>query len=228
MKKKSFLRQALFIYILALALVSLSFYTQAQEPAAKEKESVSKTAKSKTTATKDKRNKDMFAVFDTNKGTFKIKLFSDKAPKTVENFVGLAEGTAETVDPFTGKKQKKPFFDGTKFHRVVKGFMIQGGDPKGDSTGGPGYPPIKDEFGPGLNFEKPGMVAMANAGPNTAASQFFITVANTSFLSQGGPKYAIFGEVVEGYNVVENISKVPVSGEKPIEDVIVKSVKILK
>jgi len=154
-----------------------------------------------------------FAVFDTTQGKFKIKLFADKAPRTVENFVNLAEGT----------KTGKPFYDGTIFHRVIPDFMIQGGDPEGTGRGGPGYR-FADEFHPTLKHSKPGLLSMANAGPNTNGSQFFVTVAATPWLDN---KHSIFGEVTEGYDVVEKISKLPRDrGDRPLEEVRVNSVKI--
>jgi peptidyl-prolyl cis-trans isomerase A (cyclophilin A) len=156
-----------------------------------------------------------FALFDTSEGKFKIKLFADKAPKTVENFVGLADGS----------KTGKPFYDGLVFHRVIPDFMIQGGCPEGSGRGGPGYK-FADEFHKDLRHSKPGMLSMANAGPNTNGSQFFITVANTSFLDD---KHAVFGEVVEGYDVVKKISAVPRDGrDRPKTDVTIRTVKIEK
>jgi peptidyl-prolyl cis-trans isomerase A (cyclophilin A) len=154
-----------------------------------------------------------FALFDTTEGKFKIKLFADKAPKTVENFVALAEGAK------TGKR----FYDGLIFHRVIPNFMIQGGCPQGTGTGGPGYK-FADEFHPSLKHSKKGILSMANSGPNTNGSQFFITVAETSWLDN---KHTVFGEVVEGYDVVEKISKVPKnSGDRPTKDVKINSVTI--
>jgi peptidyl-prolyl cis-trans isomerase A (cyclophilin A) len=154
-----------------------------------------------------------FALFDTTEGKFKIKLFADKAPKTVENFVGLAEGAK------TGKR----FYDGLVFHRVIPNFMIQGGCPQGTGTGGPGYK-FADEFHPSLRHSKKGILSMANSGPNTNGSQFFITVAETSWLDN---KHTVFGEVVEGYDVVEKISKVPKNaGDRPAKDVKINSVTI--
>jgi peptidyl-prolyl cis-trans isomerase A (cyclophilin A) len=154
-----------------------------------------------------------FALFDTTEGKFKIKLHADKAPKTVENFVGLAEGA----------KTGKPFYDGLVFHRVIPNFMIQGGCPQGTGTGGPGYK-FADEFHPSLRHSKKGILSMANSGPNTNGSQFFITVAETSWLDN---KHTVFGEVVEGYDVVEKISKVPKnSGDRPAKDVKINSVTI--
>jgi len=156
---------------------------------------------------------DIYAAFDTTEGKFKIKLFADKAPKTVENFVSLAEGT----------KTGKPFYDGTIFHRVIPDFMIQGGCPEGTGRGGPGYK-FADEFHPSLKHSKPGLLSMANAGPGTNGSQFFVTVAATPWLDN---KHSIFGEVTEGYDVVEKISKMPRGGQdRPVKEVKVNSVKI--
>ena len=158
---------------------------------------------------------EIYATFDTTEGKFKIKLFADKAPKTVENFVALAEGT----------KTGKPFYDGTIFHRVIPDFMIQGGDPEGTGRGGPGYR-FADEFNPELRHSKPGVLSMANAGPNTNGSQFFITVAATPWLDN---KHSVFGEVSEGYDVVKKISTVPRnSQDRPLKEVKVNSVKIEK
>ena len=167
----------------------------------------------------------MHALFDTSHGQFKIKLFDDKAPKTVANFVGLAEGTKEWTDAKSGQKIKKAFYDGLVFHRVIPNFMVQGGDPLGNGTGGPGFR-FEDEFHPDLNHSKPGMLSMANAGPNTNGSQFFITVVKCPWLDQ---KHAVFGEVVEGYDIVEQISKVRTGPmDRPVEPVVVNSVKIIR
>jgi len=154
-----------------------------------------------------------FALFDTTEGSFKIKLFQDEAPRTVQNFVELADGT----------KTGKPFYDGLIFHRVIPNFMIQGGCPEGTGRGGPGYR-FNDEFHPSLKHSKKGILSMANAGPNTNGSQFFITVAPTPHLDN---RHSVFGEVVEGYDVVEKISKVPRnSQDRPNKDVKINSVKI--
>jgi len=156
---------------------------------------------------------EIYAVFDTTEGKFKIRLFAAQAPRTVENFVTLAEGT----------KTGKPFYDGTIFHRVIPNFMIQGGDPEGTGHGGPGYK-FADEFHPELKHTKPGVLSMANAGPNTNGSQFFITVAATPWLDN---RHTVFGEVIEGYSVVEQISKMPRGAQdRPSKDVKVQSVKI--
>jgi peptidyl-prolyl cis-trans isomerase A (cyclophilin A) len=157
----------------------------------------------------------IFAVFDTTEGKFKIELFADKAPRTVENFVSLVEGT----------KTGKPFYDGTIFHRVIPDFMIQGGDPEGTGRGGPGYR-FADEFHPELKHSKPGILSMANAGPNTNGSQFFITVAATPFLDN---RHSVFGEVTEGYDVVRKISQAPRNAQdRPLKGIRVNSVKIEK
>ena len=146
---------------------------------------------------------EMYATFQTSMGEIVVKLLPDKAPKTVENFVGLAEGTREWTDPRTGQKQKRPLYDGTLFHRVIPQFMIQGGDPLGTGTGGPGYK-FADEIGPDNKFSKAGLLAMANAGPNTNGSQFFITEVPTPHLDRG---HTIFGEVVKGGDLVARIAK---------------------
>jgi cyclophilin family peptidyl-prolyl cis-trans isomerase len=163
----------------------------------------------------------VYAVFETSLGNFTCELFQFQAPKTVDNFIGLAEGT---------KIKAKHYYDGTIFHRVIDGFMIQGGDPTGSGTGTPGYS-IPDEKSPALNFGREGMLAMANTGrPNSGGSQFFITVAPRSSLNGG---YTIFGHVVDGMDVVKQISKVetkpqPGSNEKsrPVKNVILKKVTI--
>lgn len=171
--------------------------------------------------------KRMFAVIDTSMGKIKVKLHLDKAPNTVENFVGLAEGTKEWID---GKNKKKThFYDGLTFHRVIPKFMIQGGDPLGNGTGGPGYT-FKDELHPDLKHEKPGVLAMANAGRNTNGSQFYITTDATPFLDTQATKYTIFGEVTEGLDVVRAISNVPrdPSNDKPLKPVTIKKVTIIR
>ena len=154
---------------------------------------------------------EIYAAFDTSEGSFKVKLHADEVPNTVDNFVQLAEGT----------KTGKPFYDGTIFHRVIPNFMIQGGDPEGTGRGGPGYR-FADEFHPSLRHSKPGILSMANAGPNTNGSQFFITVAATSWLDN---KHSVFGEVTEGYGVVEKISKVARGAQdRPMKEVRLNSV----
>jgi len=165
----------------------------------------------------------MYANFQTNKGQFKVKLFADKAPKTVENFVSLAQGTKEFVDPKTGQPTKKPFYDGLIFHRVIKDFMIQGGCPLGTGTGGPGYR-FGDEFHPELKHNKPGILSMANGGANTNGSQFFITTVPTPWLDN---RHAIFGEVVEGYDIVDQIGKTKTGPmDRPVEPIVIEKVTI--
>lgn len=159
-------------------------------------------------------------------GSFTVKLFNDRVPNTVANFVELAEGTKEFTDPKTGAKVKRPFYDGLIFHRVIKDFMIQGGCPLGNGTGGPGYR-FADEIVAGQNkHEKPGMLSMANAGPNTNGSQFFITTVPTPWLDKG---HTIFGEVVENYDVVDKIGKVRTApGDRPLEPITINKVTIQK
>jgi peptidyl-prolyl cis-trans isomerase A (cyclophilin A) len=164
------------------------------------------------------------AVFNTSEGTFKIRLFDQEVPKTVANFVGLAEGTKEFTDPKTGQKTTRPYYDGLVFHRVIAGFMLQGGCPLGTGTGGPGYN-FADEFNAKLRHTKPGILSMANAGPNTNGSQFFVTLAATPWLDN---KHSVFGEVVEGMDVVNAIGVTPTSkaGDRPLKPVTINSVKI--
>jgi peptidyl-prolyl cis-trans isomerase A (cyclophilin A) len=146
---------------------------------------------------------DLYAVFQTSRGNIVIKLFEKEAPKTVANFVGLATGKQEWVDPRTKQKSKAKLYDGTVFHRVIPQFMIQGGDPLGTGTGDPGYK-FEDEFQGGRKFDKPGLLAMANAGPNTNGSQFFITEVPTPHLNN---RHTIFGEVVKGQDLVPQIAR---------------------
>ena len=165
------------------------------------------------------------ATLHTNHGDIVIELFPDHAPKTVENFVGLATGTKEYVDPATGQKTTGNFYDGLTFHRVIDGFMIQGGCPRGDGRGGPGYQ-FGDEFHPELSFNKPYLLAMANAGPGTNGSQFFITVGPTPHLNR---RHTIFGEVkdAESQKVVDSIATTKVGrGDNPIEPVVINSVTV--
>lgn len=166
-----------------------------------------------------------YAVIETELGTIVCKLFPEKAPKTVANFVGLAEGTKEFTDPKTGKKAKRPFYDGIVFHRVIPDFMIQTGDPLGKGIGGPGYQ-FDDEFDPSLRFSKKGILAMANSGPGTNGSQFFITVAPTPWLND---HHSIFGDVVEGQSVADAISTAPRDrGDRPTQTLSMKKVTIVR
>ncbi len=163
------------------------------------------------------------AKLRTNRGTVTVRLFPDHAPKTVRNFVELAEGTREWTDPATRQQSNARLYDGTIFHRVIPNFMIQGGDPLGTGTGGPGYK-FADEFHPDLSFSRPYLLAMANAGPGTNGSQFFITTVPTPHLNG---RHTIFGEVIEGSDVVDQISKVATGRtDRPIDDVVLESVQI--
>jgi peptidyl-prolyl cis-trans isomerase A (cyclophilin A) len=165
----------------------------------------------------------IYAHFDTTEGKFIARLFEKEAPNTVANFVGLAEGTKEFTDPKSGARAKRPFYDGIIFHRIIDGFMIQGGDPLGQGYGGPGYQ-FADEFHPSLKHNRAGLLSMANAGPNTNGSQFFITLAPTPHLDN---RHAIFGAVVEGLDVVEKIGRVKTDrSDRPLTPVVIKSVTI--
>ena len=167
----------------------------------------------------------LYATLKTSMGDIVIQLFDDKAPKTVANFVDLATGTKEWTDPKTREKVKRPLYNGTIFHRVIPGFMIQGGDPLGNGTGGPGYR-FEDEFNPDLKHSKPGMLSMANAGPNTNGSQFFIIQKPTPWLDG---KHSVFGEVVKGQNVVDAIINAPRDlRDRPIKDVVIQEVIITR
>jgi peptidyl-prolyl cis-trans isomerase A (cyclophilin A) len=166
---------------------------------------------------------DLTATLRTTMGTIVVRLFPDRAPETVQNFVGLAEGTKEWTDPRTGRRTTDPLYNGTVFHRVIDKFMLQGGDPLGNGRGGPGYE-FGDEFDPELRFDRPYLLAMANAGPGTNGSQFFITVVPTPHLNG---RHTIFGEVVQGTEVVDAIGKTETDrGDRPVKDVVLESVTI--
>ncbi len=168
-------------------------------------------------------NNSMTARLRTSQGDVVVRLFPDHAPKTVRNFVELSEGTREWTNPATRKTGESKLYDGTIFHRVIPDFMIQGGDRLGTGTGGPGYK-FGDEIHPDLSFDRPYLLAMANAGPGTNGSQFFITTVPTPWLNG---KHTIFGEVLDGSDVVEAISRVRTSrGDRPVEDVVLQSVEI--
>ena len=166
----------------------------------------------------------LLAHFTTSEGKFTVNLFDDKAPNTVANFVGLAEGSKEWTDPRSGQKVKKPFYDGLIFHRIIADFMIQGGDPLGTGTGGPGYK-FGDEFHPTLRHGKGGILSMANAGANTNGSQFFITLVPTPWLDN---KHTVFGEVTEGMDVINKIGRTPTSkpGDRPLKPIAIESITI--
>ena len=165
------------------------------------------------------------ATLRTSQGTVQVRLFPDHAPKTVANFVELAEGGREWTDPRTRQATTGRLYDGTVFHRVIPRFMIQGGDPLGTGTGGPGYK-FGDEIHPDLRFDRPYLLAMANAGPGTNGSQFFITVAATPWLNG---KHTIFGEVIDGVDVIKAITQVPTApGDRPVTPVVLQSVTITR
>jgi peptidyl-prolyl cis-trans isomerase A (cyclophilin A) len=167
------------------------------------------------------------ATLHTTAGDIVVQLFPDHAPVTVQNFVGLAEGSREWRNPATGQKSNEPLYDGTVFHRVIEGFMIQGGDPLGSGRGGPGYE-FKDEFHPDLRFDRPYLLAMANAGPGTNGSQFFITVGPTPHLNR---RHTIFGEVADADSraVVDQIAKTPTDRQdRPSQDVVINSIEITR
>jgi peptidyl-prolyl cis-trans isomerase A (cyclophilin A) len=166
-----------------------------------------------------------YATLKTNRGDIVVQLFANHAPKTVQNFVGLAEGTQEYSVAQTGKKTGDRFYDGLTFHRIIPNFMIQGGCPLGTGTGGPGYT-FKDEFHPELSFDRPYLLAMANAGPGTNGSQFFITTVPTDWLNN---RHTIFGEVAdeESRKVVDAISATPTgAGDRPVDPVVIESVTV--
>jgi peptidyl-prolyl cis-trans isomerase A (cyclophilin A) len=165
----------------------------------------------------------LHAHFDTTLGPFTVELFEARAPKTVANFVGLAEGSREWKHPKTGEKHTSPFYDGIIFHRVISGFMIQGGDPLGKGYGGPGYQ-FEDEFHPDLRHDRAGILSMANAGPNTNGSQFFITLGPTPHLDR---RHSVFGLVTEGLDVVEKIGQVKTDrDDRPVTPVVINKVTI--
>ena len=164
-----------------------------------------------------------FATLHTSQGDIRVELFPNHAPKTVKNFTGLATGDIEWTNPGTGKTSTDPLYQNVIFHRVIPNFMIQGGDPLGTGTGGPGYR-FPDEIHPELAFTRPYLLAMANAGPNTNGSQFFITTAETPWLTG---KHTIFGEVVSGQDVVDAIESVPTGAQdRPKQDVVIESISV--
>jgi len=169
--------------------------------------------------------KGLYAILDTTMGEMICRLEEEKTPETVKNFTGLATGEKEYTDPRDNKKSNQPFYDGTIFHRVIKDFMIQAGDRLGMGTGGPGYR-FKDEFHPELKHDAPGVLSMANAGPNTNGSQFFITLVPTPWLNN---KHTVFGKIVKGADVLQKIGKVPTASmDRPREEVKINSIRIAR
>ena len=166
----------------------------------------------------------MLAHFTTSAGNFTARLFDAETPNTVANFIGLADGSKEWIDPRTGRKVTQPYYNGTIFHRVIDGFMIQGGDPLGQGTGGPGYT-FADEFHAKLRHSKAGILSMANRGPNTNGGQFFITLAETPWLDN---KHSVFGEITDGMDVVKKIGTTATSkpGDRPVKPITIESVTI--
>ena len=166
----------------------------------------------------------LYAHFTTSEGNFTARLFDAETPNTVANFTGLADGSKEWTDPRSGQRVKQPYYNGTVFHRVIADFMIQGGDPLGQGTGGPGYN-FGDEFRPTLRHSKAGILSMANRGPNTNGGQFFITLVPTPWLDV---KHSIFGEIVEGMDVVKKIGNTATSkpGDRPVKPITIESVSI--
>ena len=166
----------------------------------------------------------VLAHFTTSAGNFTARLFDAETPNTVANFIGLADGSKEWTDPRTGRKVTEPYYNGTIFHRVIDGFMIQGGDPLGQGTGGPGYT-FADEFHAKLRHSKAGILSMANRGPNTNGGQFFITLAETPWLDN---KHSVFGEITDGMDVVKKIGTTTTSkpGDRPVKPITIESVTI--
>jgi peptidyl-prolyl cis-trans isomerase A (cyclophilin A) len=164
------------------------------------------------------------ATIQTNRGAFTVRLMPEHAPKTVQNFIDLATGSKSWEDPRDGARKAAPLYPGTIFHRVISGFMVQGGDPAGTGRGGPGYQ-FEDECPPGgPSFDRPGLLAMANAGPDTNGSQFFVTVAATPWLDG---RHTIFGEVTDGYEVVEEIANLETGPQdRPVVDVVIDRIDV--
>lgn len=169
--------------------------------------------------------KGLYAIFETNQGEFVAKLEEEKTPKTIDNFVGLATGQKEYTDPRSDKKSTEPLYDGTIFHRVIPDFMIQGGDPLGRGTGGPGYR-FEDEFHPELRHSEAGVLSMANAGPNTNGSQFFITLVPTPWLDK---RHSVFGKVVKGLDVVKSIGETETgANDRPKKEIRIEKLRIVR
>ncbi len=209
------------LIITCVMIMGLSLHAQkTKEP----QKSISKGSKEMTVDNLIKGEKEgVYAVLFTNMGEIAIRLFESKVPKTVANFIELAEGTKSYKDPKSGKKVQRKYYDGTIFHRVIKDFMIQGGDPTGTGTGGPGYR-FNDEFHVDLKHDKAGIVSMANSGPNTNGGQFFITTVPTPWLDN---KHSIFGEVIKGMDVGKKIETTETGARnRPTKDVIVDTILI--
>jgi peptidyl-prolyl cis-trans isomerase A (cyclophilin A) len=165
------------------------------------------------------------AEFVTSEGSFTVRLFDQEVPNTVANFVGLAEGTKEWTHPGSREKMRTPYYDGTIFHRVIDGFMIQGGDPLGQGIGGPGYK-FADEFHPRLRHDKAGILSMANSGPNTNGGQFFVTLGATPHLDN---RHSVFGEVTSGMDIVRRIGSTPTGRQdRPVKDIAILGIKITR
>ena len=165
----------------------------------------------------------VYAEFITSEGNFTVRLFDQEVPNTVANFVGLAEGTKQWTDPRSGAAVTQPYYDGIVFHRIIDGFMIQGGDPLGQGIGGPGYE-FADEFHPNLRHNKAGVLSMANRGPNTNGGQFFITLGPTPHLDN---RHSVFGEVSSGMDIVKKIGSVKTGArDRPVKDIVIKTIKI--
>ncbi len=219
--RKSMVLTMLVITGTLLATVKINANAAAQKPAGDGNKEQSPEQAVKTL----KPGAGIYAVIDTSMGRIICKLFPDKAPIGVDNFVGLAEGTKEFIDPKTHEKSKKRYYDGLIFHRVIPGFMIQGGDPLGAGYGGPGYQ-FKNEVSPSLKFDTPGRLAYANAGPDTNGSQFFITHRATPHLDGG---YTIFGTTIKGQEVVDAIGNVKRDNrDKPFDPVVMNKVTIVR
>ncbi|HCF61097.1 MAG TPA: peptidylprolyl isomerase [Myxococcales bacterium] len=216
------------LFVSTLALAACKSEKPSQAPVAEKTEKVTTPAPAATapaapSAPEVKLPDELYASLETSMGTIVVKLFPKDAPKTVANFVGLARGEKEWHDAKSGKKVKRPLYDGTIFHRVIPDFMVQAGDPLGNGTGGPGYR-FEDEFQSGRSFDKPCLLAMANAGPNTNGSQFFITEKPTQWLNN---RHTIFGEVVQGCELVAQMARVPRGQrDRPETDIVLKAVAI--
>ena len=237
------MKRTMLVLLLAAALLAATLAVAADHPAAK-----SAAKPTATPAAPGKLAPGTYAVMKTSMGTMVFRLFTEQAPKTCENFIGLADGTKPWKDPVSGAMMKKPLYNGVIFHRVIKDFMLQGGDPMGVGIGGPGYK-FADEFSPDLRFDRDGLLAMANSGPATNGSQFFVTVRPTPHLDN---RHTIFGEIVDGKDVLKKIALTPTHGgkfsadypdlwkkiqkveprmpdqytDRPVQDVVIESVKI--